>query len=328
MQEKKVTRGISEDFAKAFRQSELYKLYSEHKDELFLGVRNNYMNLYYNCDSIAKIEYKKRKNKVTCKIDKFYLDGKHCSGKDKQSKVEQAEIYKKYEVIKNHSKSRGTLEKKAQSKLVLLNNGNKESNWFCLDVEYIKQFKNSKEKNEAGFNGRFDIIAISTKAKPYRVALIELKYGKGAIGGDSGIFKHVKDFIKFSIKGFFASHLKHEIIEIIKSQIELGISVPIELPIEADISTTPEFYFITLDNNPEKETASTPQQTMAGYLFNDKRWGCKQLSRKASVESKFEDITKKDSQFYATFLFSKETVESLRIKDIIDGDYTERIIPT
>ena len=62
MQEKKITRGICEDFAKAFKQSELYKLYCEHKDELFIGVRNNCLNLYYNCDSIAKIKYKKQKN--------------------------------------------------------------------------------------------------------------------------------------------------------------------------------------------------------------------------------------------------------------------------
>ena len=44
---KKITRGISKDFAEAFKQSELYKLYREHKAELFIGVRNNYLNLYY-----------------------------------------------------------------------------------------------------------------------------------------------------------------------------------------------------------------------------------------------------------------------------------------
>jgi hypothetical protein len=43
---KKITRGISKDFAEAFKKSELYKLYGEHKDELFIGVRNNYLNLY------------------------------------------------------------------------------------------------------------------------------------------------------------------------------------------------------------------------------------------------------------------------------------------
>ncbi|MDP3432800.1 MAG: hypothetical protein Q8T04_07535 [Bacteroidota bacterium] len=324
---KKITRGITKDFAAAFKQSELYKLYGEHKDELFIGVRNNYLNLYYNCDSIDKIEYKKRDRKIVCEIDKYYLDGNHYNSKEKgkRYKIEQIEICKQYEVIKKHSNAKVTPEKKAQSKLVLLNNNNKESNWFCVDVEYVKQFSNKQEKKEADFNGRFDIIALS-KAKPHKVALIELKYGSGAIGGESGIYKHVEDFTKFCDKDYFQGHLKEEIIEIIKSQIELGLDVPFELPSEKDV-LSPEFYFITLDNNAEKENASTPKQTMAGYLFNDKRWGCKKLTTKDSVESKFGDITRKDNKFYTTFLFSKETLKSLRITDIIDGGYDVKIIP-
>lgn len=329
MREKKITRGISEAFAIAFKQTELYKLYCENKDELFLGVRNDYLSLYYNCDSIATIKYGKRKKEFTYEIDKYYLDGPHFSNKDKNKryKIEPAEICKQYKLIKEFSEDRGTDEKKAQSKLVLLNNANKESNWFCIDVEYIKQFNNKIEKNEFDFNGRFDIIAIS-KDKPHRVALIELKYGKGAIGGDSGIYKHVKDFIEFSKNDFFSTHLSQEIVEIIKSQNLLEIPIPFDPPLKSDLSKEPEFYFITLNNNPDSdnEDTSTPKQTMAGYLFNEKRWGCKKLSDKI-VQNKFGDITKKDNSFYATFLFSKDTFESLRIKDIIDGDYDERIVP-
>jgi hypothetical protein len=66
---------------------------------------------------------------------------------------------------------------------------------------------------------------------------------------------------------------------------------------------------------------------MAGYLFNEKRWGCKRLSTKKSIESQFGDITKKDNKFCATFLFSKDTLDKIGITDIIDGGYDERIIP-
>lgn len=324
---KKITRGISKDFAEAFKQSELYKLYKEHKDELFIGVRNNYLNLYYNCDRIAKIEYKKRDEKIDCEIDKYYLDGNHYNSKDKEKryKIEEKEICKQYEVIKKYSNDKATPEKKAQSKLVLLNNENLDSNWFCIDIEYVKSFNNRAEKKEADFNSRFDIIALS-KMKPHKIALIELKYGSGAIGGKSGIYKHIEDFTKFCEKGYFEGQLKQEIIEIVKSQKELGIAVPFESPEESDI-LTPEFYFITLDNNAEKENASTPKQTMAGYLFNDKRWGCKKLSTKDSVEKMFGDITKKDNKFFATFLFSIATLENIGITDIIDGTYDERILP-
>jgi len=324
---KKLTRGITKEFAEAFKKSELYKLWGEHKDELFIGVRNDYLNLYYNCDSIAKIKYKKLDKKIDCEIDKYYIDGKHYNSKDKEKryKIEQKEIFNQYEDIKMNSNDKATPEKKAQSKLVLLNNENSDSNWFCIDVEYVKAFNNKAERNKEDFNGRFDIIALS-KMKPHKVALIELKYGSGAIGGTSGIYKHVKDFSKFCKKGYFEGQLKQEIIEIVKSQKELGIAVPFETPEESDI-LKPEFFFITLNNNAEKEKASTPMQTMAGYLFNDKRWGCKKLTTKNSVEKKFGDITKKDNEFFATFLFSKATLENIGITDIIDGGYDERILP-
>ena len=325
--QRKITRGITKEFAKAFKQSELYKLYVEHKDELFIGVRNDYLNLYYNCDSIAKVEYKKREKIIDYKIDQYYLDGNHYSSKDelKRCKIEAKDICLYYDIIKKHSNEKASLEKKAQSKLVLLNNENLHSNWFCIDIEYVKSFKNKIEKEKAGFNARFDIIALS-KMKPHKVALIELKYGSGAIGGRSGIYKHVADFSKFCELGYFEKQLREEIIEIVKSQKELGIAVPFETPEKSDM-LTPEFYFITLDNNAEKENASTPQQTMAGYLFNDKRWGCKRLTSKDSVEKKFGDITRKDNEFFATFLFSKATLENIEIVDIIDGIYDERILP-
>lgn len=315
---KKITRGIDKDFAEAFKKSEIYKLYENHKDELFIGVRNDYLNLYYNCDSIAKIKYKKTDKRLVCEIDKYYLDGKHYNGKEKRCRIEPTQICEQYEKIKVNSDKKATNEKKAQSKLVLLNNNNQNSKWFCIDIEYVKAFNNQLEKDKAEFNGRFDIIALS-KEKPHRTALIELKYGSSAIGGNSGIYKHIDDFSKFCEKRFFEEHLKQEIIDIVKSQIELGIEVPFELPELNSILSEPEFYFITLDNNPKEAGASTPKQTMGGYLFKEKRWGCKKLSAKHCVEKDFIDVTKKGNKFYATFLFSTETLEKgITINDIVD----------
>lgn len=319
------TRKISIELAEAFRQSELYKLYREHEDELFIGVRNNYLNLYYNCDSIARIEYKKRKKKLECVIDRYYLDGKHYNVKDKnkRDKIDPKEIYRQYEIIKTHSDDRDVKEFKAQSKLVLLNNQNLDSNWFCIDIEYVKPFNSIEAKEKANFRARFDIIALSKK-KPHRVALIELKYGGGSIGGESGIYKHVGDFDNFLQKGYFEEHLKHDIIGIVESQKNLGIHLPFESFKESDLMQEPEFYFIVLNNNAKNERASTPKQTLAGYLFKEERWGTKKLAKK-SVEEEFGDITEKDNKLFVTFLFSKQTLESLAITDVIDGNYDERI---
>ena len=322
----KITRGISKEFGEAFKKCELYELYKKHEDELFIGIRNNYLNLYYNCDSIAKVEYKGNRKKIVCEIDKYYLDGNHniSTSKEKRLKTVPHQINEQYEVIKKYSNKKSSDEKKAQSKLILLNNNNKNSKWFCIDIEYVKQFHNKKEKEEADFNGRFDIIAIS-KNNPHRIALIELKYGGGAIGGKSGIYKHIEDFKKFNEKKYFEHHLKQEIIEIIESQIELGISVPFDLPLEKNI-LTPDFYIITLNNTPN-ENGNTPKQTMAGYLFKNKQWNCQKLSTKVCVETSFGNVTKKDNIIHTTFLFSIADLNKIEITDIIDGIYDEKIVP-
>jgi len=239
--EKKLTRGISSDFANAFKKCELFNLYQEHKDELIIGIHNNYLNLYYNCDSIAKVKHNGKK--ITCEIDRYYLEGNHYKGKSKRKKTTSSKIREKYDTIKINSdravkekleqskdeeKARSkTNEKKAQSKLVILNNQNSNSAWYCLDIEWKKAFKSQAERDKEKFNGRFDIIAISTEC-PHKVALIELKYGSGAIGGKSGIYKHVEDFHKFKEKNYFET-MKLEITEIIKCQKMLGMAIPEKL---------------------------------------------------------------------------------------------------
>lgn len=47
---------IDETFCKAFKITKFYtEIYQKHKNEIIIGIRDSYINLYYNCDSIAKI---------------------------------------------------------------------------------------------------------------------------------------------------------------------------------------------------------------------------------------------------------------------------------
>jgi hypothetical protein len=328
---KKLTRGIDEKFAEAFKQTELSALYKNQKEELFIGVRNNYLNIYYNCDSVAKIEYKR--GKIICEISKNYLRG---TGISKNINIAPSDICNNYITIKGNIAKKSTPEKKAQSKLVILNNANENSKWFCIDIEWAKAFENKQKKDDADFNARFDIIAIS-KESNHRVALIELKYGRQAIGGNSGIYKHIENFNKYQDEGYFDtkenSH-KKEIIDIIKSQKILGVNVPAELQnLENEWGNLKaedikyNFYVITLDNNGETPQHSTPKQSMAAYLFKNKRWGCKELSSGSKVEEEFGDVTKKSNKLQVTFLFSKQTLDNLKIDDVIDGNYDDREIP-
>jgi hypothetical protein len=83
----------------------------------------------------------------------------------------------------------------------LNNNKLKRFSWYCFDVEWVKAFENQQQKMKQNLMDGLTLCYF--KKKPHVVALIELKYGNGAIGGESGIFKHIEDFKKYKDKKIF-----------------------------------------------------------------------------------------------------------------------------
>ena len=306
---------IDETFAASFIKSRFYKdIYVKHKNEIIIGVRDGFINLYYNCDSIAKIEVH---NPNLCKINNYYTDGeKKC--------LTEHEIVRYYNKIKENSDKRSKQEKQAQQTLFIDNNNNSSSKWFCIDVEYTKSLQGKSHAED----WRFDIIAIS-KTRPFRVALIELKYGRGAIGGNSGITKHIQDYYKFHKDNSFEI-LKPELISIIKSLIILGVDVPEtlhDITID-DFARTPEYYFITLNNNKKTGQNTSPMETMAGYLFTEANgdWKAIKYSQKASEEGYYATVGN-DKSFKPVFFFTEATLPKPGIYDILDeSNYVKKII--
>lgn len=311
---------IADAFAKKFIGSKYYTdIYLPNKDKIIIGIRDGYINLYYNCDSLAKINVENNPN-MLASINKYYLG---------KSSVNADELAKDFAIAMRNSDQRHKEEKQAQATLYLDNNQNSDSNWFCIDVEYTKSFA---AKN--GMEGwRFDIIAVS-KQLPIKVALIELKYGNKAIGGTSGIRTHVTDFYNFTQMNEDGKRpydiLLPEICSIIKGLKLLGVAVPPQIA-EAkikDFAAVPQFYFITLNNNPIKSGASTPKQTMSGYLFRDERWKCNRVSNLVKKEGDYFDIINHDKSFLPTFLFGEQTLPKLGIRDILDESYYDKEIIT
>lgn len=315
MKDRDSFRGTSIDktFADLFKESCFYKdIYNKHKNEIIIGVRDSYINLYYNCDSIAKIDVL---NPNECEINKYYINGKK---NQPNIKLSGEELVKNYEIIKTYSYNQKKNEKQAQQRLFIDNNNNPFSDWYCIDVEYTKSLKGKKNPED----WRIDIIAIS-KIQPFRVALIELKYGSGAFHEPSGIRTHVKDFYSFYKNKKF-DMLKPEIISIIDKLSLLGIDVPESFKSISceNINPEPEFYFITLNNNSESPSGNTPKQTMGGYLFADKTiWGTNRLSSWIKKEGDYFELIEHCKSFKPVFLFSKATLSNLNICDILDRKY-------
>ena len=320
----KLHRGIDITFADNFKKSLLYKFYLEHSDELILAIRNGYISLYYNCDCIARVDFRSN-GKACCKINKFYVDGM-----EKADYWDEKDIIEQYDSIKQKSDSRNSDEKKMQQKLFLSSNHNPSSKWFCLDIEWKKQFSNRTVSENNGFNGRFDIVAVS-KDTPHKIALIELKYGDKALGGKSGILKHVSDFYMFCEKGYF-KEFKQEIIDIIESYNRLAIPLTNSFynMKEEDIAQQPLFYFITANNN--IIGGRTPKQAMAAYLFNKnsehyRNWKGKRPSPNNVEDMLGIDVLDSKSKLPITFLFTHQTIDTLSIGDIINYKYEECIEP-
>jgi hypothetical protein len=306
--DKKITRGISKEFANALMVSEIYDLYEANKADLFLGIRNEYINLYFNAANVCKVTYSKRKKELRCETAKKYLYGDGDYGKDTYTTISAKEIKNNYEtIIENIKKIHSIPEKKAQQQLVYNNNLNSDSKWHCIDIEYVKQRNNSKEETY----GRIDIIAIS-KEKPHRVALIELKYGVGSISGSSGVLKHSQDYIKFIKDKIFETHLRKEIVDIVKSLNELKIC-GICINNETELKEKPEIYFITLSDNVDKLRG-----VMRRYFLKNEPGAS---NRTVEKECGINDITKaNDKNFTPAFLFSDNKIEDNKINDIIESE--------
>ncbi len=316
---KKITRGITKEFAEAFNKSDLKRLYDKNKHELFLGIRNGYINLYYQGASISKTEYKKKSNNLSCILSTkyFYTDVK----KNSYIALSDRDIFQNYKLIKRNitNLTKKTDQKIAQQQLVNNNNSNPNTNWYCIDMEYSKQRNNS---NEIPY-GRFDIIALS-KTPPHKVALIELKYGDRAIGGTSGIVTHAKDFACFIKNNIYNNHLKREIVDIVKSQKLIDKNIPLDITQESDLSDKPSFYFITLNNQNDDV-----KRKIRRYLYTDEP---PRASSKTVESLRIEDNTDPlgdiadphNEQLYAQFLFSDVTLNNNNIDDIIDSNLYKR----
>ena len=57
---------------------------------------------------------------------------------------------------------------------------------------------------------------------------------------------------------------------------------------------------------------------MSGYLFNDKRWGCRRKSSLLNKEGDYYKMIEGCENINLTFLFSKAELPDLGITDILD----------
>lgn len=333
-------RGISQALINAFKQSPVYALYLQHTDELHIGIRNNYLNVYYRLNNIAEVRLA-NDGVITCAIHPYFLRSEGNSNTTLRGEDIQRQIVDRYDDIKYlvENKKTTTLEKTSQQELVMQNNANPDSKWFCVDVEWARMFNDQEEKDSC-MSSRMDIIAISKEA-PYRVAVIELKYGKKSINGTAGVIKHIQDFktlkegsMHHGVRIDYYNGMCTDICNILEAYNALGISLPVTLKnVKKEMfAPVPEFYIMTMDNNAASSRGTTPKQTMAAYLFSPdsrsyKEWDCRHPARQNVQNLLGINVLDATSALPVTFVFSKQGVGNIHITDILEDNVHEIIRP-
>jgi hypothetical protein len=205
-------RKLSTNFMADLQSGILLPLLNRVREDetLMLAIRENYINIYYRGGSLYMITQSRDGASYTADFDKNYnkkpdplpiefpfilKDAEQVSAL--VSAIPEIKYRMDSSFIKNRKVSEsgkpiksGKLEREFQQLVVRENNYFSDSHYFIVDIEV------------AGIlpNARYDMLAVRwiNRKQPESLvlALIEMKHGINALGGVSGVAKHMQDAYK------------------------------------------------------------------------------------------------------------------------------------
>ena len=268
---------------------------NSEENDYWLGIRDDYAILYYKCGKILGMS----KN-GSLSFDKKYFDKKFV----KKTGI-KPDVFENKKTIENWYRIETLIrdavsdyqitkhEKRAQQEFILVNNRNKDSEWFIVDMEYcIPNFS----------YGRFDMIAISRQkiCGKHKIRLIELKSGTKAFGGTkiedgkikygSGILGHINNFYQFLYSNSGCDNVRNlaeEICLIIRNYHKLGVNVNIGNLNVDDIDYEPKSVeCVILCANIKNEITAT--KSIKNYIYDyqqgSSEYNIEKLSKEFSLD--------------------------------------------
>ena len=275
-----MARAISKDFLDDLLTGELKPLLDmvHIDDTLDLELRGKCINIYYRGGSLFRITEKVSRTYEIffdlnyCKTEAWGKTGITviCNPTIEQA-VKDIPYYKQAMDIylgKSHK-----YEREFQQVLVRENNCHgiisRSTDYYIIDIEYADSNENRKS--------RFDIVALKWESKssarrnPEKcsIALMELKYGDGALNNESGIKEHLNDLKGFmSIEKEKLDDFKKDIETVFKQKCQLGLVDGLqEKQYEVSISfENPEVIFLFADHDPD---SSVLVKELTDINYND-----------------------------------------------------------
>lgn len=175
----------------------------------FLGIRNDYINIYFRGNSMMKVNFDENGAFKSAETHRKFWDENSQNNYVKIEDLKNININKIKTKINEYMEHNSDCEdnedgkfdkgeRELQQEIIRINNSDPNSKWYCVDMEYCLERDDGSKDNY----GRFDIIALSTepnKNGKYVIALVELKVGNKAF--ESDIKEEVKQILDNKIKG-------------------------------------------------------------------------------------------------------------------------------
>ena len=250
------TRQISEKMLNAFLSGELSSLLEAVKkdDTLDLELRGDSVNIYYRGGSIFKIEEINNSFSISFDINYCIESSTSLSGNPSPAEaVANLPFYKQAMDWWFHKHPK--YEREFQQVIARENNNQGKissgTDYYIADIEF------------ADGNARFDMVALkwlsngAVRRDTSRIslALIEVKYGDGALKGTAGIEKHLEDFRAFLSDREKVSDFCRDMSLVFSQKCRLGLVDGLnEKQYDVKISSLdPEVIFLFANHDPESK---------------------------------------------------------------------------
>lgn len=251
-------RGLSENFMNDLKSGGklnpiLERVQNDHT--LMLAIRDGYINIYYRGGNILRVT--EDNGFYQTHFDVKYGAGQNIANseddirKKTDAKKMVARLPERKSTMDKYFADKGKAEREFQQLVARENNYSSISNeteYFIPDIEFADPL------------GRFDMMAIRWLAKDRksgskcRVALIEMKYSDGALGGKAGLLKHLKDMDKFVSDEVRYARLLQTIESQFNQLDELGLlnfnKGASNAKVMLNVHEKPEVIFIIANHNP------------------------------------------------------------------------------
>lgn len=255
-------RAISNEMMNALKSGVLRPLLEavQRDDTLCLELRGTFINIYYRGGSLFRITEKGSNYEIKFDTGYCVYDKSLPAGPSVQEAPALIPQYKREMDGWFHLHPK--YEREFQQLMARVNNSSgdisRSTDYFIADMEYA-------EMEELG--ARFDMVAFKWLSKgPVRkdtnkpsLALIELKYGDGALGGTAGIEKHLQDFGSFVSDTGKLQEFTADMAKVFQQKCELGLVEGLqEKQFQLNVNySAPEVIFVFAEHDPDKSGLKT-----------------------------------------------------------------------